>query len=175
MRNRGVGGRRVTRAILGACLTVIAVAACAPASDGMLPSGDEILAYYESDRRMEAEVVGNVAVLRVYQDAEQLRRGGALWAKVGPYVFLFSEETHQLFTDFEGVAGVRVTTMVGSAEVASALLAHEELSDILWARSLNIAGRARLQGTNRMTLLEDLVDWGESHTEFTYNERYTKR
>lgn len=175
MRNLGVVGRVIPKAFLPVCLTAIAVVGCAPVSDGMLPSDDEILGYFESDRRMEAEVVGNVAVLRVFQDAEQLRRGGALWAKVGPYVFLFSEETQQLFADFEGVAGVRVTTMVGSAEVASALLAHEELSDILWARSLNIAGRARLQGTNRMTLLEDLVDWGESHTEFTYNERYTKR
>ena len=156
-------------------LALLVGSACAPVSDGALPTDEEILSYYESDRRMEAEVVGNVAVLRVYQDAEQLRRGGSLWAKVGPYVFLFSEETQRLFTDFDGVAGVRVITMVGSTDVANALLAHEELSDVLWARSLNIAGRARLQGTNRMTLLEDLVDWGESHTEFTYNERFTKR
>ena len=119
--------------------------------------------------------MGNVAVLTVDQDANQLRRGGPLWAKVGPYVFLFSEETRRLLEDFDGLAGVRVTTMVGRAEVASALLTHSELSDVLWARSLNIAGRARLEGTNRMTLLEDLVDWGEAHTEFTYNEVYTAR
>jgi hypothetical protein len=152
-----------------------AVGACGPSRDGALPTPGDVLEYYESDRRMEAEIVGNVAVLRVYQDAEQLRRGGSLWAKVGPYVFLFSDETKRLFDDHQGLAGVRVTTMVGSAEVASALLAHAELTDVLWARSLNIAGRARLEGTNRMTLLEDLVDWGEAHTEFTYNERYTRR
>jgi len=150
-------------------------AACAPAADGTLPTPDEVLSYYQSDREMEAGLSGNVVELTVHQSVDQLRRGGALWAKVGPYVFLFSDETKRLFEDFDGVAGVRVVTKVGDAEVASALLAHGELSEVLWARSLNIAGRARLEGTNRMTLLEDLVDWGESHTEFTYNERYTRR
>ena len=156
-------------------MVVAAAAACTPAGDGTLPTEEQVLGYYESDRRIEAEIVGNVAVLTVDQDANQLRRGGPLWAKVGPYVFLFSEETRRLLEDFDGLAGVRVTTMVGRAEVASALLTHSELSDVLWARSLNIAGRARLEGTNRMTLLEDLVDWGEAHTEFTYNEVYTAR
>jgi hypothetical protein len=164
----------VTR-LLSAATVVVTVVACEAPGDGTLPSEDDVLTYFESDRRIEAMVVGNVASLIVYQDANQLRRGGTLWAKVGPYIFLFSEETQQLFADYDGLAGVRVTTMVGSAEVASALLAHSELSDVLWARSLNIAGRARLEGTNRMTLLEDLVEWGEAHTEFTYNEVYTRR
>ena len=61
------------------------------------------------------------------------------------------------------------------ATVASALLSRGELSDLLWRRSLNIAGQARRDGTNRMTLLEDLVRWGEDHTEYEYNERYTRR
>ncbi len=160
---------------LASALALALATGCAPASQGTLPTPDDVLEYYQSDRALEAEISGNVAVLRVEQSVDQLRRGGTLWAKVGPYVFLFSEETQRLFEDFDGLAGVRVTTTVGGVEVASALLAYEELSEVLWARSLNIAGKARLQGTERMTLLEDLVDWGESHTEFTYNERYTKR
>ena len=156
-------------------LLLAAPVACAAPSDGTLPTAEQVLSYYQSDRTMDAEIVGNVAVLRVSQSAQQLRRGGSLWAKVGPYVFLFSDETRRLFTDFDGLAAVRVITTVGDTEVANALLAHEELSDVLWARSLNIAGRARLEGTNRMTLLEDLVEWGEAHTGFTYNERFTRR
>jgi hypothetical protein len=150
-------------------------AGCAPKTDGSLPTPDHVVSYYTYEGGLEAEIVGNVAVLRVAQSPDLLRRGGPLWAKVGPYIFLFSEETQKLFEDFGGLAGVRVITEVRGNEVANALLAHEELNEILWARSLNIAGKARLEGTNRMTLLEDLVEWGESHTEFTYNQSFTKR
>jgi hypothetical protein len=59
--------------------------------------------------------------------------------------------------------------------VATALLARGELTDVLWRRSLNIAGQARRDGTERITLLENLIDWGEDHSEFEYNERYTQR
>lgn len=156
-------------------LAAVLVAGCAPGSDDTLPTAEEVVSYYTYEGGLEAEIVGNVAVLRVAQSPDLLRRGGPLWAKVGPYIFLFSEETQQLFEDFGGLAGVRVITEVRGNEVANALLAHEELNEVLWARSLNIAGKARLEGTNRMTLLEDLVEWGESHTEFTYNESFTKR
>ena len=103
-----------------------------------------------------------------------LRRGGSLWAKVGPYIFVFSDETHQLFQDYAGLAGVRVVTTVGGVRVASVLLARETLSDVLWRRSLNIAGKARRDGTEQVTLLQDLVRWGEDRTEYEYNPRYTR-
>ena len=158
-----------------ACVATMALAGCMATTDGTLPTADAVLASYQSDRALEATIVGNVAVLTVAQSAQQLRRGGKLWAKVGPYVFLFSAETRQLFVEYTGLAAVRVITKVGDAEVANALLLESELSDILWRRSLNISGRARVDGTNRMTLLEDLVEWGEDHTEYTYNERYIRR
>jgi hypothetical protein len=150
-------------------------AGCQQRSSLELPSDEDVESYYQYDDGLEAKVVGNVAVITVAQSVQLIRRGGPLWAKVGPYVFLFTAETHQLFEDFPGLAAVRVITEVGTAEVANALLARDELSDLLWRRSLNIAGRARRDGTNRMTLLEALVRWGEEHTEYTYNDRYTKR
>lgn len=160
---------------LAAALAVsVGPSACAERADP-LPSAAEVESYYDSESELTAEIDGNVAVIRVEQSARQLREGGRLWAKVGPYIFLFAEETRRLFEDFPGLAGVRVITRVGGAEVANALLTADELSDVLWRRSLNIAGRARRDGTNRMTLLEDLVEWGEAHTEFTYNERYMRR
>lgn len=161
--------------ILGSLL-VVAVAGCDEPVDLTLPTEEQVLSYYEYDGRLEAEVKGNVATLIVSQSPEQLRRGGTLWAKMGPYIFLFSEETRQLFEDFPGLAGVRVTTRVGRrTQVASALLAREALTDVLWRRSLNIAGHARREGSSRLTRLEDLIEWGEEHTEFEYNPRYTRR
>ena len=162
-----------TRALVLAAAT--AVAGCAQPSELTLPGPDEVAAYYEYDAGLAAEVNGNVATITVAQDAQQIRRGGSLWAKVGPYVFLFTEETRALFVDYPGLAAVRVVTRVGEADVASALLTRDELSDVLWRRGLNIAGRARLDGTSRVTLLEELVRWGESHTEFEYDSRFVRR
>lgn len=160
--------------ILLVCLA-LAGAACEETSELTLPTADEVAGRYEYRGRLQAAVTGNVAVLTVEQEAAQLRRGGSLWAKVGPYIFLFSDETRGLFDEFGGLAGVRVTTEVGDAVVATALLTRDELSDVLWRRSLNIAGRARRDGTHRVPLLEDLTEWGEDHTEFEYNPRYTRR
>lgn len=160
---------------VAALVVALGAGACTESEELPLPTADEVESYYEYASDLQAEIVGNVAVITVEQSAQQLRSGGRLWAKVGPYIFLFTEETRQLFEDFPGLAGVRVITRVGSAEVADALLAHETLSDILWRRSLNIAGRARRDGTKQVALLEDLVEWGEAHTEYTYNERFTRR
>lgn len=156
-------------------LLVVAAGCEGEPSSPKLPTAEEVASSYEYGAELRARIDGNVAGITVQQSADQLRRGGTLWAKVGPYVFLFTEETRRLFEAYPGLAGVRVTTKVGRAEVASALLTRGELPDILWRRSLNIAGKARRDGTDRMTLLEDLVEWGEDHTEFTYNERYTRR
>lgn len=166
--------RRMTAGVVVLAGAVL-MARCTPPQDDTLPTAEQVVSYYAYEGGLEAEIVGNVAVLRVAQSPDLLRRGGPLWAKVGPYIFLFSEETQRLFEDFGGVAGVRVITEVRGTEVANALLAHEELNEVLWARARNIAGRARLEGTNRVTLLEDLVEWGESHTEFTYNASFIRR
>jgi hypothetical protein len=95
---------------------------------------------------------------------------------VGPYIYLFTEETQRLFQDFPGLAGVRVVTRTaGGVAVANAMLRRDELSGVLWRRSLNIAGQARRDGTERPGLLEDLIRWGEEHTEFEYSESYNPR
>ena len=163
---------RTRRAVLAAVVSVCG--GCEEPVDLALPTPSEVTEYYTYDGALSAEVKGNVVTVSVAQDPQLLRRGGSLWAKVGPYIFLFSDETHQLFEDYPGVAGVRVVTTVGGARVASALLARETLSDVLWRRSLNIAGKARRDGTQRVTLLQDLVRWGEDRTEYEYNPRYTR-
>lgn len=140
-----------------------------------VPTVDEVEAYYEGTPGITVEMSGNVAEITVLQPYSQVRRGGTLWAKVGPYIYLFSQETQSLFLDFGGLAGVRVITTTSSrGEVARVFLARDGLTDVLWRRAMNIAGLARRDGTERPTLLEDLVQWGEEHAEFEYNSRFLR-
>lgn len=159
-------------AVVGALLA----GACVEQPELAVPSAEEVESYYASVTDLEVEVRGNLAQITVVQSATQLRRGGSLWAKVGPYIYLFTEETHQLFEDFPGLAAVRVSTRTaGGVPVATATLTRDELSGVLWRRALNIAGQARRDGTERPVLLEDLIRWGEDHTEHEYSSRYNPR
>ena len=160
-------------AALMAVATIPAAACEEP--DLRVPTASEVADYYSVDGRIETDVGGNVAQVVVYQPADQLRRGGTLWAKVGPYVFLFSDATLGLFRDFPGLAAVRVVTRHPSGtEVARATLARATLNELTWRRALNVAGRARVEGTQRVSLVEDLIRWGEQRTDFEYNPRYTR-
>ena len=142
--------------------------------DLTLPTADEVESVFIYDGSLTASLNGNVAEVTIVQAERQLRRGGALWAKVGPYVFLFSKESEGLFRDYPGIAGIRVVTVTpDGTEVARAMLLRDELNDVTWRRSLNISGLARRDGTRRPTLLEALVEWGEDHTEYAYAKKYT--
>jgi len=142
--------------------------------DLTLPTADDVESVFIYDGTLTASLNGNVAEVTIVQAERQLRRGGALWAKVGPYVFLFSKESEGLFRDYPGLAGIRVVTVTpDGTEVARAMLLRDELNDVTWRRSLNISGLARRDGTRRPTLLEALVEWGEDHTEYAYAKKYT--
>ncbi|MEE8415416.1 MAG: hypothetical protein V3S05_04015 [Desulfobacterales bacterium] len=83
--------------------------------------------------------------------------------------------TDKLFMrEYPGVSGVRVITVTGSrnAEVARAFLHRDSLNELTWRRARTIAGKARTEGTQRPVLLEDLVEWGQDHTEFGYSEEF---
>ncbi len=156
-------------------MLLMGIWACQP-PEAVVPRAEEVEGYYEVPAGLTVEMVGNVAELTVRQPTGQLRRGGTLWAKVGPYVYLFSQETQSLFRDFNGLAGVRVvTTTPAGREVARAFLTRDTLNDLTWRRSLNVSGRARAEGTQHPSLLEDLIRWGEDHAEFEYNPRYVPR
>jgi hypothetical protein len=143
--------------------------------DLTIPSASAVEEAFQYEGSLSATMNGNVAEIIVTQPERQIRRGGTLWAKVGPYVVLFSEETETLFREYPGLAGIRVvTTVPGGTEVARALLPRDTLNDLTWRRALNISGLARRDGTRRPTLLEDLVRWGENHTSYDYNPRFTR-
>lgn len=144
--------------------------------DLSLPSAEEATQLYER-HGIEADVIlsGNVVEVRVTQDARQLQRGGSLWARVGPYIYVFSPATKELFESWGGVAAVRAITVTGRGqEVARALLARNALNDVTWRRALNILGTALQEGTERPSRLDELVEWGEEHTEFRYSPEYVR-
>ena len=161
---------------LGLCLGLTAFLTAATCEDVVpaLPTEAEARAHYESAVDLQFRMSGNVLEIVVHQPLQQVRRGGALWAKVGPYVYLFTEETQVLLMRFPGLSGVRVITQTSrrNTEVARAFLRRNELNQLTWRRSKNIAGRARVDGTRRPSLLEDLVEWGEEHTEFQYRDEF---
>lgn len=147
----------------------LAVAGCEQPNLAV-PSAAEVESYYSISAPMSVELSGNVAEIEITQPWQQLERGGELWAKVGPYIYLFSEETQSLFADYGGLAGVRVVTKTpGGSQVAEALLSRDELNDITWKNARAVAARARIEGSRRVRRIEELIQFGEDHTEFTYD------
>ena len=170
-------GHRPWRATLlvGVLLPLLTTLAGCREPDLVVPEADQVESFYDYRGELAAEMSGNVAQITVSQDPDQLRRGGSLWAKVGPYVVLFTEETRDLFREFGGLAGVRVITEDSYGdEVARAFLRRDALNELTWKRALNIAGHARQEGTRRPRRLEELVEWGEEHTDFRYSPEYVE-
>lgn len=168
--------RRLHGAVLPTfVLALAALSAACEQETLVVPTADEVAEYYQASAEMSFDMSGNVAEITVAQDRRQLRRGGTIWARMTPYMYLFSPGTEQLFMDYNGLAAVRIVTMAGNDEVARVTLGRTDLNELTWRRTLNISGRARRDGAEQLTLLEDLIRWGEDHTEFEYNERYTTR
>ncbi len=159
-----------------ACLLLLLpfTAACSgEPAELSLPTPEEVAEYYDYRGELEVELSGNVVEVTAVQSSEELRRGGTIWARVGPYIFLFSGGTRDLFGDYPGVAAVRVITRSsGGDEVARAMLRRDELNDLAWRRMLNLAAHARRDGTERPSLLETLIRRGERHTEYRYDPDY---
>lgn len=123
--------------------------------------------------RASASLNGNVVDVRVRQDAAHLQRGGPLWARVGPYIYLFSPQTRELFAGYAGVAAVRVRTVTGDGTwVAEAILHRDTLNAITWKDAVRTVARARQQGTDKPGYVEDLVEFGEDRTDHRYNPSY---
>jgi hypothetical protein len=166
------------RPIMNALTVILVLGAlgCEETGNLALPSESEVEVHYASSADLSVRVSGNIVEVSVEQSLRQVRRGGSLWVKVGPYIYLFTEETETLLREFPALSGVRVITKTNRnrSEVARAFLHRETLNEITWRRAKNIAGRARADGTRRPVLLEDLVEWGQEHTEFEYSEEFVK-
>ena len=120
----------------------------------------------------DVTVAGNVVEVSAAQPESQLRQGGTLWAKVGPYIYLFSPATSQLFDDYPGLAAVRSRTHVGKQEVATALLLRDTMRAGEWRQVTGLLAQALREGTSRPSRLEQLVRWGERFTSYRYNPAF---
>lgn len=140
-----------------------------------MPPIEEVERIYRENGLREARfaIDGNVIVITATQDSDQLRRGGSLWARVGPYIYVFNPGTQVIWDLYPGVAAVRaITTTSGGTEIGRATLQHGELNELTWRRALNLLGHAINDGTRRPSRLLDLVTWGEQHTTHRYNRDY---
>lgn len=152
--------------------------ACSEPVDLTLPTEDQAMGYFESSSAVQGVAMnGNVAVITVVQRAADLRRGGALWAKMGPYIHIFSPATEELLRDHPGLAGVRVRTVTSSdTEGASVLLERATLNDITWSGArTRVAHALTDRGAEQVRSIERLVEYGERRTSHEYNDRFVKR
>lgn len=129
--------------------------------------------YARQGLTVQVQYSGNVVELRAVQPVDQLRRGGSLWARVGPYIYLFTPATRAVFETYDGVAAVRaITETPGGQEIARALLLRTALEETRWRRANNLLGTALQEGTERPARIEALVHFGESYTEYEYNPEW---
>ncbi len=159
----------MTRLAVAGLIMAIGAPACA-GEEERLPTEDELSGLYGPDA--ELRLNGNVVDVRVAQDPAQIRRGGALWGRVGPFIFLFSPQTEELFDRFPAVAAVRVQTYADGSRLAEAMLRRDELNSVTWLEANQKVAKARLEGTRQPAHLEALVRYGEDHTEFEYAPRF---
>jgi hypothetical protein len=158
--------------VLMAC-GALALAACGAPEELRLPEETDLVGLYGDGPTVTLN--GNVVDVQVYQPADQLRRGGATWAKVGPYIYLFSPQTKDVFESWSGVGGVRVTTVDGRGQmVARAMLPRATLNSLTWPRAINLVAKARLEGTRRPSYILDLIEYGEETADYEYSTRYVK-
>lgn len=164
---------RARTAIAVAVGLALAVAACED-PELALPSESEVRELYGP--AAEVALNGNVLDVRVEQDPGQLARGGSLWARVGPYIYLFSPQTREVFERFDGLAAVRVRTFRPDGErVAEGMLRRDTLTSVTWREATRRVARAREQGTERPRYMEELIRFGEDYAEYEYAPRHRDR
>jgi hypothetical protein len=143
--------------------------------DLTLPPIDEIRRIYAEQGQTDGDMRynGNVVEVRAVQPDDQLRRGGELWARVGPYIHLFTPGTRDVMQAYPGIAAVRAITRTSNGrEIARAMLVNDSLGTAQWARAINLLSRAVTEGTERPVRLQELVRFGEQHTEYRYSREF---
>lgn len=162
-----------TRLALAAALVAVAPACSRDQGPRDLPTSDAAAASYGEE--VEAEVRGNLLELRI-EMSDELMRGGEIWARGGPYFYLFSTATRDLFVEHPDLAAVRAITVDPEGnEVARATLLRDRLSEFRWREALAIGALAQQEGTERPRRIEQLIDLGEEITEYSYNSEAAKR
>lgn len=149
-------------AVLGGC-------AGEGTTEPVLPEPEPVAAWFGGSTRVILS--GNVLEIRGEMDPDHLRRGGRIWQRSGPYFYLFNVQVRDLLRDYPDLAAVRAVTYgPGGREIARAMLYRDRLSAIQWKEALARASLAQTQGTERPRRIEELIYYGEQHTEYAYRE-----
>ncbi|MBA2243661.1 MAG: hypothetical protein H0W11_01805 [Gemmatimonadetes bacterium] len=139
--------------------------------DLQLPTNEEAASRYGAG--VAVELRGNLLEVRAPMTAEQLERGGTLWARGGPYFYLFSTATRDLFVEYADLAAVRVVTETAAGEeVARAELHRDAIAEPRWRQALGLSALAQQEGTQRPRRVEELIYFGEDYTQFEYNPEF---
>ncbi len=164
-------GQRLWLAVLLLPLLV----GCPPReAEPVLPTAEEAAARYGAE--VAGEVRGNLVEIRVPMADHFLRRGGVLWARGGPYFYLFSSATRDLFAEYPDLAAVRVVIHTETGEeIARAELHRHAFTPSQWRQALGLSAIAQRDGTESPRRIEELIHWGEDNTEFQYNPEFTER
>ena len=159
----------IRRLSVGAAL-VLALAApgCQPsAHEPVLPSPDSIASFFGAGT--DVQLQGNVLEIRGRIDPAFLRRGGRIWARSGPYFYLFNVKVRDALKAYPDLAAVRAIAFGPQGrELARATVQRADLTEIEWEHGLKLASRAQTEGTENPRYIEDLIHWGEDHTEHAY-------
>lgn len=149
-------------------LGMIVAAGCAGEADPPeMPTLDAVQSAY--GEATQPEISGNLVRLTVPMPSG-FERGGTLWARSGPYFYLFTTATRDLFANHPDVAAVEVVAVTAEGEeVARARLLSTTLNSITWQHAIAYASQAQTEGTQRPTFVERLVRYGEERTEHTYD------
>lgn len=114
---------------------------------------------------------GNLLVLTGPMESDYLERGGRLWARSGPYYFLFNVHIRDLLTEYPDIAAVRATVVTPDGEpIATATMMRDRMNEYRWREALAHSSLAQQQGTDNPRLVERLILFGEDNTEFEYGE-----
>lgn len=153
--------------ILGSLWFALILSSCDQAHSPSLPSLEVAATRYGKEQ--EVRLNGNV--LEVFATIPNSHlRGGSLWLKAGPYFFVFSSATKEMFDTYDGLAAVRVVTRnESSEELARAMITRDALTAGRFEHGMRRAALAQAKGTEKPGIVRDLVHWSEDHvTEYHY-------
>ena len=167
----GIRGWVVTAAALAVALVA---SGCDGGEDApVMPASDAVQSLY--GEAVEVEISGNLVRLQVPMP-DGFERGGTLWARSGPYFYLFTTATRDLFVDYPDMAAVEVVANTTEGEeVARSRLLRSTLNAITWPHAIAYASQAQTEGTESPRFVERLVRHGEERTEYEYNPEFVPR
>jgi hypothetical protein len=147
----------------------VAVACDSGPSELVLPSTAEVEEWFGEGT--SATFNGNLLEIKGPMEDDHLRRGGRLWARSGPYFFLFNVHIRDLMVNYPDIAAVRVTAVTEAGEeIAVATLLRDDMNEFRWREALARSSLAQRDGTQNPRLVERLITFGEDHTDFRYGE-----